>query len=203
MQAFILIALAHFLALLSPGPDFFLIARTAIASGWRVASGACLGIALGNGVFIVLAFTGVSILHEGSVLFALLQLAGAVYLIYLGIAFVRHAGSTSVCATSGSTSPTWWRNLQMGLLSGLLNPKNALFYASLASLVAGSSTVWKVSYGVWMFCAVLAWDLLVAVGIGHRRVLRRFSAALPLLERLSGLVLLLLGTGLLITLAWR
>ncbi|MCY4124549.1 MAG: LysE family translocator, partial [Pseudomonas sp.] len=29
MQAFILIALAHFLALLSPGPDFFLIARTA------------------------------------------------------------------------------------------------------------------------------------------------------------------------------
>lgn len=203
MQAFILIAIAHFLALLSPGPDFFLIARTAIASGWRVASGACLGIALGNGVFIVLAFTGVSILHEGSVLFALLQLAGAVYLIYLGIAFVRHAGSTSVCATSGSTSPTWWRNLQMGLLSGLLNPKNALFYASLASLVAGSSTVWKVSYGVWMFCAVLAWDLLVAVGIGHRWVLRRFNAALPLLERLSGLVLLLLGMGLLITLAWR
>lgn len=203
MQAFILIALAHFLALLSPGPDFFLIARTAIASGWRVASGACLGIALGNGVFIVLAFTGVSILHEGSVLFDLLQLAGAVYLIYLGIAFVRHAGSTSVCATSGSTSPTWWRNLQMGLLSGLLNPKNALFYASLASLVAGSSTLWKVSYGVWMFCAVLAWDLLVAVSIGHRRVLRRFSAALPLLERLSGLLLLLLGMGLLITLAWR
>lgn len=203
MQAFILIALAHFLALLSPGPDFFQIARTAIASGWRVASGACLGIALSNGVFIVLAFTGVSILHEGSVLFDLLQLAGAVYLIYLGIAFVRHAGSTSVCATSGSTSPTWWRNLQMGLLSGLLNPKNALFYASLASLVAGSSTVWKVSYGVWMLCAVLAWDLLVAVGIGHPRVLRRFSAALPLLERLSGLVLLLLGMGLLITLAWR
>lgn len=203
MQAFILIALAHFLALLSPGPDFFLIARTAIASGWRVASGACLGIALGNGVFIVLAFTGVSILHEGSVLFDLLQLAGAVYLIYLGIAFVRYAGSTSVCATSGSTSPTWWRNLQMGLLSGLLNPKNALFYASLASLVAGSSTLWKVSYGIWMFCAVLAWDLLVAVSIGHRRVLRRFSAALPLLERLSGLLLLLLGMGLLITLAWR
>ncbi|KTS98378.1 LysE family translocator [Pseudomonas parafulva] len=203
MQAFILIALAHFLALLSPGPDFFLIARTAIASGWRVASGACLGIALGNGAFIVLAFTGVSILQEGSALFDLLQLGGAVYLIYLGIAFVRHAGSSSISPTSGSSAPTWRRNLQMGLLSGLLNPKNALFYASLASLVAGSSTVWKVSYGIWMFCAVLAWDLLVAVGIGHPRVLRRFSSALPLLERLSGLVLLLLGVGLLITPAWR
>lgn len=197
MQAFILIALAHFLALLSPGPDFFLIARTAIASGWRVASGACVGIALGNGVFIVLAFTGVSILFE------LLQLAGAVYLVYLGIAFLRHAGSTRMSPTSASSAPTWWRNLQMGLLSGLLNPKNGLFYASLASLVAGSSTMWLLSYGIWMFCAVLAWDLLVAVSIGHPRVLRRFSSALPLLERLSGLVLLLLGIGLLITLAWR
>jgi len=203
MQAFILIALAHFLALLSPGPDFFLIARTAIASGWRVASGACVGIALGNGVFIVLAFTGVSILREGSALFELLQLAGAVYLVYLGIAFLRHAGSTSMSPTSASSAPTWWRNLQMGLLSGLLNPKNGLFYASLASLVAGSSTMWLLSYGIWMFCAVLAWDLLVCVSIGHPRVLRRFSSALPLLERLSGLVLLLLGIGLLITLAWR
>ncbi|MBI6927029.1 LysE family translocator [Pseudomonas putida] len=203
MQAFILIALAHFLALLSPGPDFFLITRTAISSGWRVASGACLGIALGNGVFIVLAFTGVSILHEGTALFELLQLAGAVYLIYLGIAFLRHAGSTSVSPTSGTSAATWWRNLQMGLISGLLNPKNALFYASLVSLVADSATVWQVSYGIWMFCAVLAWDLLVAVGVGHPRVLRRFSGALPLVERLSGLVLLLLGMGLLIKLAWR
>nr|WP_314482790.1 LysE family transporter [uncultured Pseudomonas sp.] len=203
MQAFTLIALAHFLALLSPGPDFFLIARTAIASGWRIASGACLGIALGNGVFILLAFAGVSILREGSLLFTLLQLAGALYLLYLGTVFLRYAGRTSVAAAQGRSAPTWWRSLQMGLLSGMLNPKNALFYASLASLVAGSAAGWKTAYGIWMFSVVLAWDLLVAVGIGHPRVLRRFNSALPLLERLSGMMLLLLGMGLLFTLGWR
>ena len=46
MQLFLLIATAHFLALLSPGPDFFLVARTSASAGWRVASGACAGIAL-------------------------------------------------------------------------------------------------------------------------------------------------------------
>lgn len=54
MPSFLLIASAHFLALLSPGPDFFLVARSALAAGWRTASGACLGIALANGLFIVL-----------------------------------------------------------------------------------------------------------------------------------------------------
>jgi threonine/homoserine/homoserine lactone efflux protein len=50
MQQFLMIAAAHFLALLSPGPDFFLIARTSLSAGWRVAGGVCLGIAVANGV---------------------------------------------------------------------------------------------------------------------------------------------------------
>ena len=49
-QQFLIIAGAHFLALLSPGPDFFLIVRSAVVNGARVASGVCVGIALANGV---------------------------------------------------------------------------------------------------------------------------------------------------------
>ncbi len=60
-----MIAAAHFLALLSPGPDFFLIARTSLSSGWRVASGACLGIAAANAVFIIAAFAGTAALRRG------------------------------------------------------------------------------------------------------------------------------------------
>ncbi|HFL7943011.1 TPA: LysE family transporter, partial [Pseudomonas putida] len=59
MQQFLIIVAAHFLALISPGPDFFLVARTSIAAGWKRATGVCLGIALANGVFIVAAFGGV------------------------------------------------------------------------------------------------------------------------------------------------
>jgi len=199
MQQFLIIALAHFLALLSPGPDFFLVARSSINSGWRIASGACLGIALANGAFIAMAFTGLSVLQEGSLLFTSLQLAGASYLLYIGVLFLRHAGQTSLRSVADNQRVQgWWHNLGMGFLSGILNPKNALFYASLASMVASSGAGWKWAYGAWMFSIVLLWDLLVAVAIGNRRLLRRFTHALPWLERASGVMLMLLAAALLV-----
>ncbi len=202
MEQFLLIAAAHFLALLSPGPDFFLVARTSLASGWRMASGACVGIALANGVFIVAAFAGVSAMSPGSAPFIAIQLAGAVYLLYLGALFIRHAGARPLerplpGTTSAPAIPRadWGRATAMGFLSGILNPKNALFYASLAAMFAGPDVGAgrKTVYGLWMFCAVFAWDLAVAVLIGNRVVLQRFACALPWLERGSGIVLIVLG----------
>ncbi len=254
MQPFLLIASAHFLALLSPGPDFFLIARLSLAAGWRVATGACLGIALANAAFIVAAFAGTAALRLDSVAFTALQAAGAAYLLYLGILFIRHAGATALgdmpaagaTTTTGRTLPPpmrvsascaaatdqasalraaapaparalascvaattaanarrrgaaagWWRAAGMGFLSGILNPKNALFYASLAAMLpaAYASLGWKTFYGLWMFGVVLLWDLLVAGLLGIRAVLRRFARALPWLERLSGGVLVLMALG--------
>lgn len=205
MQQFLIIAAAHFLALISPGPDFFLVARTSLATGWRVASGACLGIAVANGVFIVAALTGVSVLQPGSVPFTVLQLVGCLYLLYLGVLFTRHAGS-SVLQAAGGAAPagpfTWLQAAGMGFLSGILNPKNALFYVSLASMLgAQNSAGWKAFYGLWMFAVVLGWDLLVALAIGNGRLLRSFQHALPLLERFSGLVLIALAVTMLSVLA--
>lgn len=202
MQQFLIIAAAHFLALLSPGPDFFLVARTSLSAGWRVASGACLGIAVANALFIVAAFTGVSVLQPGSVPFIVLQLVGCVYLLYLGVLFIRHAGSNVLQAADGKAPArqlTWSQAAGMGFLSGILNPKNALFYVSLASMLGRSqgSVGWMLFYGVWMFAVVLGWDLLVAMAIGNRRLLLRFQRALPMLERLSGLVLIALALGML------
>ncbi|QJQ20967.1 LysE family translocator [Pseudomonas sp. SK] len=204
MQAFLIVALAHFLALLSPGPDFFLVARTSINSGWRVASGACLGIALANGMFIVVAFTGLSVLQQGSLLFSTLQLAGAGYLLYLGVLFLRHAGQSSLGSVAGNQAVAgWWRSLGTGFLSGVLNPKNGLFYASLASMFSSASAGWKAACAVWMFSIVLLWDLLVAVAIGNPLVLRRFARSLPWLERASGVMLVVLAMALLLHLAQR
>lgn len=208
MQQFLIIAAAHFLALLSPGPDFFLIARTSLSMGWRVATGACAGIAAANGVFIVAAFGGTAVLRTDSSLFVVLQLAGAGYLLYLAYLFIRHAGASALIGAPshhGSAeiemprrcAAAWRRAAGMGFLSGILNPKNALFYASLAAMLTGphASAGWKTLYGLWMFGVVLAWDVLVAVAVGNEVVLRRFAQALPWLERLSGVLLIVLALG--------
>ncbi|ARP96844.1 LysE family translocator [Bordetella genomosp. 13] len=214
MQQFLIIAAAHFLALLSPGPDFFLIARTSLSMGWRVATGACLGIAAANGVFIVAAFGGTAVLRADSSLFVFLQLAGSGYLLYLAYLFIRHAGASALIGgppprgkdeieMPGRAAAAWRRAARMGFLSGILNPKNALFYASLAAMLTGphASAGWKTLYGIWMFGAVLAWDVLVAVAVGNEAVLRRFTRALPWLERLSGIFLLLLALGVVVIVA--
>lgn len=214
MQQFIIIATAHFLALLSPGPDFFLVARTSLSTSWRIASGACLGIAVANGVFIVAAFAGTAVLQPDSALFVALQLAGCVYLLYLGVLFIRHADASALngvpvqaglAAQPAQQAVMWWRAAGMGFLSGILNPKNALFYASLAAMLTGpyASVGWKTVYGAWMFSIVLLWDLLVATMIGNKAVLRRFARALPWLERISGVMLIMLALGVLAALLMR
>lgn len=201
IQQFLMLAAAHFLALLSPGPDFFLVARTSMSAGWRVATGVCVGIALANGVFIVAAFAGVSILQAGHALFSLLQLCGCLYLMYMGVLFIRHAGRSPLNHVRGHTehaSPAgrlWWRGAGMGFVSGILNPKNALFYVSLATVVSAShnNPAVKTGLGLWMFSVVLLWDILIAAVIGNTRAIAQFSTMLPWLERVSGAVLIVLA----------
>lgn len=211
MEQFLVVATVHLLALLSPGPDFFLVARTAVTQGWRTATGACVGIALGNGVFIAAAFAGVAALRPGSGGFIAVQVAGGCFLVYMGVMFLRHAGSSNASSLGSEAPPatvstrrSWWNAAAMGLLSALLNPKNALFYAALAAMLQGPATpaASKLFYAGWMFTVVLGWDLLVAALIGHPAVLRRFSRALPWLERGTGVVLLGLGGSILLSLAW-
>ncbi|MFI7968897.1 amino acid transporter, partial [Acinetobacter baumannii] len=48
MEVFLVIAFTHFLALLSPGPDFFLILTSLLQKGRRYTYGIVLGITLGN-----------------------------------------------------------------------------------------------------------------------------------------------------------
>ncbi|KAA5971482.1 LysE family translocator [Pantoea sp. M_9] len=200
MQQFIFVAAAHFLALLSPGPDFFLVARTSIRAGWRHAAHVCLGVAIANGVFIIAAFSGITLFRPDSISFMVLQLTGCAYLLYIGVLFIRFAGAHSVSEYnvkkpgSDTESAGVWthcRAFSMGFLSGILNPKNALFYVSLATLVGGTTAIsLKVVYGVWMFSIVLLWDLLVAIFIGNSRLLKYFSQILPWLERVSGIILI-------------
>ncbi len=198
-QQFLMIAGLHFLALLSPGPDFFLIVRSALVNGTRVASGVCLGIALANGLYIALAISGVAMLQEVAGLMSALTWAGCAYLAWLGWRFLGVRGSVRLPANEGQIVPasSWSKECRVGFLSGILNPKNSLFYASLFSLGFGPTTPLPVqlAYGAWMFAAVLLWDLGIARAVGHPPVVKRFMAHVRKVERATGVVLLSIAAG--------
>jgi threonine/homoserine/homoserine lactone efflux protein len=200
MDQFIAVAIAHFLALLIPGVDFFLIARTAMTSGWRSATGVCVGIATANALLITAAFSGISLISH-PVLLDAIQLAGGGFLIFIGIAFLRATLQMDLNHDSDAENATWFRNLGLGLTSGLLNPKNALFYVSLAAAVSAASPTALVLYGVWMVSVLLIWDMFVAVTLGSARALERMGRFLPWLTRLAGGFLVLFGAGMIVSLA--
>ncbi|KWR89657.1 LysE family translocator [Cupriavidus sp. IDO] len=207
LQQFAMVAGAHLLALLSPGPDFLLVVRSALLHGPRRASGVCLGIALGNGVFIALALAGFAATRGSPFLFAALQWAGCGYLAWLGWRFLRASGELVLPGATASDDAvtdagiSWVGQIASGFLSAVLNPKNGLFYASLFSLLAASHTPpgVQLAYGTWMFVAVLGWDLLVAFGVGHPAVTARFGRSVRRVERLTGVALWLLA----LAVAWH
>ena len=200
---FVLLIAAHFLALLSPGPDFFLLMRYALLQGARVAALASLGIALANGVFIVAAIAGVTLLRDQPLAYALLYWSGCAYLAWLGWRFWHEPApilsQDAAVSNQGTFSVSIRAPLITGFLSGILNPKNALFYLALFILIVGRDTpvVWQSACGLWMFFAVLCWDCALSAALGHPRVVARFSARLALIQRASALILWLISAGML------
>lgn len=202
MEQFAAVAAAHAVALLIPGVDFFLIVRAATTGGWKNATGACLGITCANGVFIAGAFSGIAAITQAALL-AAIQLAGGVFLIVMGVAFFRSPARVDPTAGQRAAGATWAKNFGLGLASGLLNPKNALFYVSLAAAVSTAAPAALVGYGIWMFTVVLVWDLFVALALGTKRALDRMRRILPWLTKLAGGVLVLFGGAMLVALAVR
>ncbi|MFV4849222.1 LysE family translocator [Citrobacter freundii] len=194
-SAFPALALAHFVALLSPGPDFFLLAGYAVRYRMRGSTGLCVGIAIGNGLYILLAIIGWGILRQLPLLFTIIELLGAIYLLWIGSLLIRSRPQTLTGADARSTCPGFGKQLLLGLGSSLLNPKNALFYLALMTALLGPSVtlLQQTMSGIWMTSVVLCWDLLIVMFIGLPQIQRRLTRGILWVERIAGGVLIIFG----------
>ena len=194
-SAFPALALAHFVALLSPGPDFFLLAGYAVRYRMRDSTGLCVGIAIGNGLYILLAIIGWGILRQLPLLFTIIELLGALYLLWIGSLLIRSRPQTLTGADARSTCPGFGKQLLLGLGSSLLNPKNALFYLALMTALLGPSVtlLQQTMSGIWMTSVVLCWDLLIVMFIGLPQIQRRLTRGILWVERIAGGVLIIFG----------
>ena len=194
-SAFPALALAHFVALLSPGPDFFLLAGYAVRYRMRGSTGLCVGIAIGNGLYILLAIIGWGILRQLPLLFTIIELLGALYLLWIGSLLIRSRPQTLSGADAQSTCPGFGKQLLLGLGSSLLNPKNALFYLALMTALLGPSVtlLQQTMSGIWMTSVVLFWDLLIVMFIGLPQIQRRLTRGILWIERIAGGVLIVFG----------
>jgi threonine/homoserine/homoserine lactone efflux protein len=122
----LLFALATLIQTATPGPGvLYLTARTA-AQGRRAGFASMVGIESGEVVWLAAVATGLAALLEASVsALTLLRLAGAAYLIYLGIQRWRTAEAPPAAAPAALA-----RVFVQGLVTQLLNPKVAVFFVA-------------------------------------------------------------------------
>jgi threonine/homoserine/homoserine lactone efflux protein len=83
LQDFLLLAIAHFLALISPSVDFFIIINSTLKYGKKAGIITAFGIALSNLLYILLALFGIMIIKENIYIFNSLKILGSIYLLYI------------------------------------------------------------------------------------------------------------------------
>jgi threonine/homoserine/homoserine lactone efflux protein len=122
--------LAAVLITASPGPDNLMVLSTGMARGRRHGVAFGLGCAAGCLSHTALALAGVSALVAASpAAFAALRWAGGLYLVWLGVQALRHAGQSGLGGPqAGADSPG--RVFARGLVANAINPKVVLFFLS-------------------------------------------------------------------------
>lgn len=124
-------SLAAALLTITPGLDTALVLRTATVEGPRRAMLAGAGVVTGVLAWGLIAALGLgAVLAVSETAYRIVQLAGAAYLIWLGVGMLRGAlqpQRQGIGPASSPRAPNWFLR---GVLTNLLNPKVGVFYVS-------------------------------------------------------------------------
>ena len=196
------IAIVHLLAIASPGPTFVVVTSYAVAGDRRAGLLVTLGVVLATLTWASLAAAGLgTVIAQFSWLYLALRIAGAVYLIYLGVKMlIGVIRKTPVELKEGSREGSGWRAVRAGFLTNISNPKVIAYYASLFGVMippgasnwlflAAAATAITISALWWSF--VTLFFAIPVIRRGYLRIRRQMDGVMgTLLVLLGGRLLL-------------
>jgi threonine/homoserine/homoserine lactone efflux protein len=195
---FVLFLTTGILLNLTPGPDTLYILGRSIAHGRRAGVASALGISVGSIFHTGAAAVGLSAFLATSVwAFTIVKLAGAAYLIFLGVRALvqrdRELSMPSHFKQSGAAAA-----FRQGILTNVLNPKVALFFlAFLPQFIdsaAPSKTAAFLVLGLTFVTTGTIWCLILAwFSSAFSARLRGNATAAALLNRIVGSLFIFLG----------
>ena len=158
-------ALAHLLAVMSPGPDTAIIFHQSFVRGR--AQGILTALGIGFGIFIhcFFAISGISLLiYSSAEAKFFIKCLGALYLLYLGISFFI----TKKSSKSKDTKVLFKNPFVIGLVTNLLNVKAFLFTVSLFSFInLDPSSLMSIIYLLYFPIITAAWFCFVTYALTH------------------------------------
>lgn len=189
LLAFLTIAVVLTLA---PGPDNLLVLGQSVARGRLAGFGIAVGCALGCFTHILWATLGVSATLAASPrAFTLLKLAGAAYLVWIGVQAWRAGGGTQLGGDGTAPARPWSKDVARGFIANAINPKVALFFLAFmpqfVDAARGQVTLQMIVLGlVFVAQTVVVFGAIALAAGGIGRVLRRRPKLAPWLDRLAG-----------------
>ncbi|MFC0323004.1 homoserine/threonine efflux transporter [Gallibacterium melopsittaci] len=138
------IMIVHLLGLMSPGPDFFYVSRTAASQSRRDAICGVIGITLGVAFWATAALLGLAIIFSTSeLLHGIVVLLGGSYLTYIGYKMLNvHTNISFVQEQQQEmqTQTTMKQEILKGLFINLSNAKVVIYFSSVLSLYLANVT---------------------------------------------------------------
>ncbi len=124
--------LVSLLLIVVPGPGVLFVVGRALAHGRRIAMATACGHAAGNYVVAACVAVGLgTMLQRSAQVFVIIKVAGALYLIWLGIHAIRHRKSLAAAFTAVSEPQDAWLALRDGVIVGITNPKSYILFGAI------------------------------------------------------------------------
>lgn len=203
LELFAAFAVASAVLLAIPGPTVMVVVAHALAGGRRTGLYTVPGVVLGDATAMTLSLAGAgAVLAASATLFTALKLAGAAYLLWLGLSLwrnpPRHLGEVE--ATRASS----WVLFRQSYVVTALNPKSIVFFVAFVPQFVDPSRPLLMQFAIMeaTFLALAALNTAFwAVGAGALRARIARPSVLAWLGRAGGGFLI--GAGLLTALARR
>lgn len=187
------------LAVISPGPDFAMVTRNSLMASRRAGLLTALGIAAAVWVHIAYTMAGIGlIIQQSIVLFTIVKLVGAAYLVFLGLSMLRGRPADAEAASPIPSALDGSAAFRVGFLTNALNPKTTVFIVSLFVQVVSPETslATQIAYGGFISASHFVWFVLVALFFSQEGLRNRLMRVRHSIDRVFGALLVGLGVSL-------
>ncbi len=198
-------ALISFVLIIVPGPNVLFVVSRSLMLGRTAGVGTAVGGQIGVYLQVVAVAFGVGALVERSVaVFTVIKLAGAAYLVYLGVQAIRHRGSLRDALDVAAQPKSFGRILRDGIVVGVSNPKVIVFFAAVlpqfVNRSAGHVPEQMLLLGSVFLAIAVVCDSSWALAAGTARAwLARSPRRLEMIGGAGGLAMIGIGASLALT----
>ena len=191
----------HFLALMSPGPDFIMVVKNSVQYSRKIGIFTSIGISLGIIIHLFYCLTGISfIISTNDTILTIFKFFCSGYLLFLGVKSIQDSNLNQKSIYKKATGINIYEAIRIGFLTNVLNPKVSLFFLSLFSLVILPEDLpinLLITLIIIIVNSTFIWFSLVSIVINQSRINLLLLKNLKYLNRIFGFLLIFISLKLL------